>query len=361
MARPGTYTSTFMWGGERKYAYGKTPEEAKANAIKKQALLEAGVKEYKTKTTVSQWAKRWLEDYKDGTVGTKWYKQMEAYVDNQIEDAIGDRLITSIKPVDIQKLMNQYADKSASYQRKLLLTLRQIFDSAVENDLIDKNPTQRIKVAPKSSMSATRPITDEERRLTLQIADANLSDGIFFLLMLFCGCRPQEVSRLKMSDYDAETKTLHIRKARKADGSTGSTKSASGLRDVPVPDYLAERLNMLGKSDGEYICTALSGNPLTQTSERNLWCRFRRQMDIANGAEVFRNSIVKSTLAEDLHPYCYRHTYCTDLRDAGVPITVAKVLMGHSSIQMTADIYTHSTDESIEDAREKINKRCGKL
>lgn len=361
MARQGTYTSTFTYGGKRHYAYGSSPEEAKANAIRKQTKLELGVKEYKSKVTVSEWAKKWLADYKDNTVGLKWQKQMKAIVENQIEENIGDRLITSVKPSDIQKMMNQYADMSDSFQKKLLLVLRQIFATAEENDLIDKNPTRRIKTAPRRSNSRTRPITAEERALTLRVADENLSDGIFFLLMLYCGCRPQEVSRLKMSDYDAETKTLHIRRARKADGSTGSTKSLSGIRDVPVPDYIVERLYLLDKSDDDYIVTALNGNPLTATSERNLWDRFKRRMDIANGAEVYRNAIVKTTIADDLHPYCYRHTYCTDLRDAGVPITVAKVLMGHSSIQMTADIYTHSTDESIEDARAKINARCGKL
>lgn len=357
MARQGTYASTFMWDGVRKYAYGKTPEEAKANAIRKKALLEADVKEYKSKMTVSAWANEWLTSYKKGTVSASWYNHMQSLIDNQIEDAIGDVRLVDVKPMHIQRLMNKYADMSESYQKKLLLVVRQIFDSAVENDLVDKNPTRRIKVAPKRSMSATRVLTDEERALTLRVADENLSDGIFFLLMLYCGCRPQEVSRLKMSDYDAENKILHVRRARKKDGSTGTTKSASGMRDIPVPDYLAERLARLDKGEGDYIVTALNGNPLTETSQRNLWLRFKRAMDIYNGASVFRNAIVESTIADDLHPYCYRHTYCTDLQDAGVPITVAKVLMGHSDIQMTANIYTHKSDISLEDAREKMNKR----
>lgn len=61
------------------------------------------------------------------------------------------------------------------------------------------------------------------------------------------------------------------------------------------------------------------------------------------------------TLAPDLIPYCLKHTYCTDLQDAGVPINVAKYLMGHSDISLTAKIYTHTTDLTIQDAAEKIN------
>lgn len=359
MSRQGTVASTFTYEGKRYYAYGKTKEEAHDNAVKKKALLENDVKQYKSSLTVSEWADDWLKSYKEGTVSSSWYHQMKAYVENQIEDAIGDKRLTDVRPMDIQKLMNQHSDKSDSHQKKLLLVLRQIFATAEENDLISKDPTKRIKVAQRRSKSATRVLTDEERALTLKVADENLSDGIFFLIMLYCGCRPQEVSRLKMSDYDAENQILHIRRARKKDGTTSTTKSESGVRDVPVPNYLAERLYFLNKDDDEYIVTALNGSPLTETSQRNLWHRFKRAMDIANGAEVYRNAIVESTLADDLHPYCYRHTYCTDLQDAGVPITVAKVLMGHSDIQMTANIYTHKTEISLEDAREKINKRCG--
>lgn len=84
-----------------------------------------------------------------------------------------------------------------------------------------------------------------------------------------------------------------------------------------------------------------------------------REVDIELGAEtdIFygKKRIVKSVLAEDLTLYCLRHTYCTDLEAAGVPINVAKYLMGHSSIEMTARIYTHMRPDTLESATDKIN------
>lgn len=59
------------------------------------------------------------------------------------------------------------------------------------------------------------------------------------------------------------------------------------------------------------------------------------------GAELERNKIIVSKVSTDLTPYCLRHTFCTDLQKAGVPLNVAKELMGHSDIQTTANIYTH--------------------
>ena len=58
--------------------------------------------------------------------------------------------------------------------------------------------------------------------------------------------------------------------------------------------------------------------------------------------------------ASDLVPYCLRHTYCTDLQDAGVPINVAKYLMGHEDISTTGNIYTTTTEHAINDAAAKI-------
>ena len=59
------------------------------------------------------------------------------------------------------------------------------------------------------------------------------------------------------------------------------------------------------------------------------------------GAKVYRNKIVESVVAPDLTPYCLRHTFCTDLQRAGVVFNVAKELMGHSDVSVTANIYTH--------------------
>lgn len=355
MARKGTYASTFTFNGKRYYAYGKTQREADLKAGRKQRDLEDGVFSPTSTMSVERWSEIWLSDYKSGSVGDAWYKQIESALDKYILPEIGDKELRDVTASDIHRLMNKVSKFSESHQRKIAQITAQIFDSAADNNLIVKTPVTRIKIAHKASHTVTRPITTKERALSLVVADKYPNEGLFILLMLFCGCRPQEVSRLKMRDYDPDTRTLHVREARKADGTTGAPKSPSGVRDIPVPTYLAERLEKLKKKPNELIVTSTEGKPLTKTSQKRMWHRFVRYMDIENGAELFRGSVVKSTIAEDLRPYCYRHTYCTDLQDAGVPITVAKRLMGHADIKTTAQIYTHHSDRSFEDAREKIN------
>jgi integrase len=102
------------------------------------------------------------------------------------------------------------------------------------------------------------------------------------------------------------------------------------------------------------------GRPINKTSRKRMWRSIVRAMNIAAGCRVFRNEVLPPfAIAEDFVPYCLRHTYCTDLQAAGVPINVAKELMGHTSIAMTANIYTHGSRESFENARDLINKCAG--
>lgn len=341
--------STFTFQGKRYYCYGKTKAEAKRNASVRKALLSAGHKEIKSGYTVRQWCSVWSEVYR--TDSSEWSKQVKQIVDNHITPVLGSKLMRDVRPLDLTMLMNQHDDWSKSHKQKLLQIIKQIFSTAVENDIIIKDPSKHVKIGSYNEKKPRRTITSLERELTLKTARKH-QEGLFFLLMLFCGLRPQEVARLEWRDIDLEKRVIHVQRSRKADGVTGAPKSSAGVRDIPIPTPLMEFLH---PAQG-LVCTSEQGRPLTKTSQQRLWKKFKRWMDIENGAKIWRGKVIKTTLAADLEPYCYRHTYCTDLQDAGVPLTVASRLMGHSSIQVTADIYTHHSKESFEDATEKIEK-----
>lgn len=88
-----------------------------------------------------------------------------------------------------------------------------------------------------------------------------------------------------------------------------------------------------------------------------MWRSVQREMNIYMGCRVFRNKLIPPLpLADDFTLYNLRHTYCTDLEKAGVPINIASRLMGHSSINITAKIYTHASTQALEMARDLIEK-----
>lgn len=259
--------------------------------------------------------------------------RLEAYV----FPYIGSMPLVKIKPLHIQEIFAHTSDKSFSFNHKLYTTLNQIFSTAIDNGIIVRSPMQGIK-KPKGSKGTNRAITEEERSLLLN-AVGDDSASMMVMLMLYCGLRPQEVATLSWSDIDLTKERIRIKSALKRDGTVGAPKSSAGNRNVPIPAPLVEYLRT---HQGEgLVCRNLHGNRLTKTTLRQLWDRYKRT----------------AGLPQDLHLYSLRHTYCTDLESAGVPINIAKVLMGHESITVTAGIYTHTQEDAIESAIRRVNDK----
>ena len=248
---------------------------------------------------------------------------------------------------DCQRFLNQYVGKSKAMVSKLRMTLRRIMRKAEKQKLIPGNPAEDI-VLPKVTQGSRRPITDEERAMILETAKTHYA-GAMVLTMLYCGLRPIEVRNLKWADLDFTNNLLTVTKSKTAAG-TG--------RKLPIPPQLKTALieHKFKRLNDEWVFVRYKNNklPLDESSFYYAWHNFCREMDIANGATVYRNQITKSTLSPDLEPYLLRHTFCTDCQAAGVPLNVAKELMGHSDISVTAKIYTHMVDEVFEQNRKRL-------
>lgn len=237
--------------------------------------------------------------------------------------------------------------KSKTQINEVYHALKFIFESAVENRLINKSPATYIK-RPEGTRKSRRSITDTEREYILNTIP-NDSRFIIFATMLCCGCRPSEARNIQRNDFRKENNCwiLHIR----------GTKTKSAARDVPVPTPLLELLtDYLAKPGFDYMVVSNAGNPFTEQNFRRLWNKFKRELNIAMGASIYRNQLTGILpLANDLVPYCLRHTYCTDLQKVGVDIRTAQYLMGHSDIKMTANIYTHVDKSLVLEAAKLIN------
>lgn len=357
MARKGYVTRSFIFDGRRHYAYGKTEKEAEANRTLMKAELEAGKIEISRNTLVKDWITEWQESYKEQDVNSRWYSDIKGMCNNYINPAIGHMQISKVRPLHIKRIFNDVADKSGSYNAKLYDILKQIFRTASENELIVRDPMTGLKKPQGTAQKKRRAITDQERKLTLEVARTHRG-GLFVLIMLYCGLRPQEVVPLQWHDIDIEHKQIHIYKALKSDGIVRNVpKSEAGLRDVPIPDCLLIRLKKERRGPFELVCANTRGERYTSSSFHDLWKNFKREMNIAAGCKLDQRThqLITDVIAGDLTLYCYRHTYCTDLQAAGVPINVARELMGHEDISITSKIYTHKSDEALQNAAKLIN------
>jgi len=251
-------------------------------------------------------------------------------------------LVKDVVQSDIQQWINVEKNKSKEFYKKYYTILHSIFELAVRDRMIPFNPVTGCKL-PKGSQSDRRSITENERRIFLKACDAN-SHGLMFLIMLYCGLRNSEVRRLQGKHIDTKEKIIHV----------PGTKSKSAARDVPIPSALLFKLN--GFRNNQYLFTTKDRKPVNKDRMTRWWKTIRTDMNKELGAEFFRGSVKKDLVAEDFTPYCLRHTYCTDLERAGIPITIASRLMGHSSIEITAKIYTHENDEALNSSRESLDR-----
>ena len=358
--------SYFTHNGIRYETTGKTQKEADRKATLKQAALESGEVGLSGKMSVSRWADEWLETYKANTVGDAHYKNYEMYL-GIIKDSIGQKRLTDIKDTDLQKILNsrlinrkKNKHRSRSDLSKLRMTIKAIFKRARISRLISYDPSENLEL-PAAKKGKRRSITDAERESILTLAKTHYS-GPWIKMILYCGLRPGETRALDWRHIDFDKKIIHVSQAMKSHSAViGAPKTEAGIRDIPIPDvYIKDLAEMVAGPFDPVFTQPTTGKRHTEESMRCLWENFKRELDIMCGAELKRNEIIVSAIAGDLVPYCLRHTYGTDLQNAGVPINVAKYLMGHGDISVTANIYTHTTEEVIGEASKKANEYHGK-
>lgn len=350
------YRSRFTYNGKR---YGRKSTVSQRDADRKadqlKAQLERGEVGISGGMTVKAWASEWLETYKRPAVGEGQYKNYLIHINNAILPEIGSMRVKDVKDIHLQKILNARAGKSLSDISKLRRTMYAMFDRARKSKLIVANPAQDLEM-PAATDGTRRSITDDERQAILALSETHHA-GLWVKTLLYCGLRPGETRALDWRHIDFEQRIVHVQLANKAATSEiGAPKSSAGVRDVPIPDILLPALKVAQRGPFEPVfAQPTTGKRHTKSSMTCLWNNFKRELDIGMGAKVYRNKIIISVVAADIVPYCLRHTYCTDLQDKGVPINVAKYLMGHSDISLTAKIYTHTTKAAIQEAANKIN------
>lgn len=311
---------------------------AKLHDLKEGRVLVSG------SMSVEDWIDICFSTFKPN-VSDEVKKDMLYRVKKHIIPEIGFLPIKSVTPLQCQQILSSQANMSHSHITKLYQELHFIFECAKDNEYIFKNPVDKVSV-PKGTSKKRRPITDEERHHLLLVSE-KYEPFVLYKLMLYCGCRPSEATHCLGSDIHIinDVPMLHIR----------GTKTANSDRFVPIPEHLYPTIK--NTPQDAPICPNTQGRIHSESSYDRLLARLRREMNISMGCATYRNRLLPPyPLAEDFVPYNLRHTYCTDLCKKGVDVRIAQKLMGHSSIKITADIYTHVDMTDLTSVAELINK-----
>lgn len=336
----GYYRETFTFDGKRYDVTAKTERDLWRKVDEKKRQLEEGVDKISANMTVSKWMGKYLEIYKKPTIDARSYRDLAARAKNYVNPEIGNKRLKDVKPADLQRIMNNAADKSKSFVNKLRDLIKGAFRQARIDRVLIYDPAESL-VMPKVEEGIGRPMTEDERQHILNVCKTH-KHGLWVLFMLYTGARPIETRMAKWEDVDLKNKRITIH----------SAKTDFGDRVVPINPRL---LPLLKGGEG-YIFTKLSGEPITRNVTYTWWESIKRAIDIDMGAKTFRKTIKPETskVAGDLVPYCMRHTCATDWYTAGVPINTIREFMGHKSIATTTRVYVKISDQAFNDAALRI-------
>ena len=331
-----------------KYVYGKTENELEKKKRRiREELLVNGPQNHDL-ISVKDYTKRWLAR-KEKTISDNTYASYN-YSCDKIIDALGSRPMIAIKRIDLQDLIDDYADKPRTAQT-LKMTLNQIFESAIADEIIDKNPCKTLQL-PKYKANEKRPLNEIEKK-ALFSADFSDEDRLFVMILYYTGLRRGEALALSRDCVDLENRRLTVRKSVAYHSNTPylkEPKSAKSARTVPIPDPL---YNLLKDYEyDEYLFTR-NGRLVTQSAYVKMWKRILRKMNDAL-LDPEKPKQEQEDQITDLTAHTFRHNYATVLFNSEVSVKEAQHLLGHSTINVTMDIYTH-LEEAKKETVEKIN------
>lgn len=347
---------TFSYDGKRYDVTAESNEELAVKIAMKKRDLEEGKLIISKNMLVKDWFSEFMETYKKKSLSAETYDDYMSRANSKILPILGNMQMKNIKPIHCQRILNEMNGCSKTYIGKVSNTMYQVFERALENKLVLSNPASKLEI-PEAEDGTHRAITDTERKYTNMVAEYHRA-GLWIKSMLLLGLRPSETAPLQGRHLDFNQRAVIIESAvKKKDKRIGKTKTESGKRIIPMPDELYNSLKLLNPGPFEYVFKNEKGGRLSKSNMRIMWKNFKREMNIAMGCMVYRNQVIPPfRVADDLVPYCYRHTFCTDLEAAGVSLNEAARLMGHKNVAVTSKVYTHHSQASFDRVSSQINE-----
>lgn len=287
--------------------------------------------------TVGDYLTRWLEDSVRNTVEKGSFARYEENVRVHLIPAIGRVRLKGLTPAHVRSLKREKLDEGLSPRtvQYILQTLSKALQQAMWDGLIPRNVADAV-TAPRPDAEEIVPLDREQVRALLEAARGERLEALF-ILALATGMRRSELLGLKWRDLDVSDKRLSVRRTYGVDG-YGEPKSKKSKRSIKIgPATMAalsahrqrqneERLAFSDWQDEGLVFAGENGQPMKpQRASKGAFGRIKK-----------RAGLPESTRFHDL-----RHTCATFLLRDGWNAKYVQELLGHSTIAITLDTYSH--------------------
>ena len=341
---------------------GRTKKEVKQKTKEAEiTFLQNGSTRFQASniTTYKELASLWWESYKH-TVKPNTQLNVRRLLDNHILPLFGSYKLDKLTTPLIQNVVNKLADKTNKgeegaflYYDSLHALNKRILQYGVVMQAIPFNPAREV-ILPRNTQKAKREKTkhfdNQELKKFLDYLDSlNLNkfryyyENTLYKFLLATGCRINEALALSWSDIDLDNAVVHITKTLNYKQETNSPKSKTSLRDIDIDQTTVSMLKQykrrqvqeawqLGRSETVVFSDFIHEYPNNRTLQTRLRTHFKRAKVTNIGFHGFR------------------HTHASLLLNSGIPYKELQHRLGHSTLSMTMDVYSHLSKENAKKA-----------
>lgn len=343
---------------KRQAYYGKTRKEAQAKLDKARDDLRRGLPVANERKTVAQFlTDDWLPSVKPH-VRAATYSSYEQNVRLYLVPGLGHHKLVKLLPEHIEALMAAKAAAGLAplSVRRFLVILRLALKVAEARGLVARNVARLVK-PPRVEHRELTILTPDQAALFLDAARGDRLEALYAVALML-GLRQGEALGLRWSDVDLDARRLTVREAMQR---VGRTEEGGGLRWVETKSATSRRTIVLPRE----LVSLLREHQARQTLERGagrweehnlVFCtRYGTPLDGPNVTKYFQRLLRHAGLPR-MRYHDLRHSAASFLAAQGVPITVAKEILGHSDIRLTANVYTHVLDAAKEEAAAALDR-----
>ncbi len=298
----------------------------------------------------------WLEASKVRVRDTT-YKNYKRAVDSRLTPALGQIRVNEIDHANVQRYINDLIKEGLTprYIEYLFVCLKGAVEYGVKTERLARNPLQHVEAPRSRRVTHTTWTIDEINRFLHFAKFDNPIYYMVFKISIHTGMRRGEVLGVRWQDIDLEGKKISVTRSLVYDDEGfrfSEPKTASSKRLISIDDDLAHELKSykaqqnhfklaLGSeyNDGDLVCCREDGRPIYP---RTLAIHF--------------DSLIKKASVPKIRLHDIRHTHATILLKLGENPKVVSERLGHSTVTMTLDTYSHVTPDMQENTALKFGK-----
>lgn len=303
-------------------------------------------------TTYRELTDLWLENYQM-TVKPQTLVSTRQFLKNHILPVFGDMQLDKIHIAHIQSWVNKLAFKIVNYGVAASINKR-ILQYGVSMQLIPFNPAREVILPRPQKAGANRiKFIDKEDLKTFLDYMERLAptaynyyyDSVLYKLLLATGCRYGEAVALEWSDIDFDNATINITKTyNRIVKQVGTPKSKAGIRIISIDNKTILMLKQYRNRQRQafmeigspapalVFSTTVSQYPNSDARTKSLRYRCKEA------------GIPQFTF------HAFRHTHASLLLNAGISYKELQHRLGHATLAMTMDTYSHLSKEKEKEA-----------